>query len=189
MNLIKNLKNKTPGIDKLRGKPIKTIYPYISKILIHIYNSCLRTSYFLNYWKIGNLIVVPKNINANPNIIKNYRPISLLSDLGKILYSHLRNKFYSNNQFGFCSGKSTIDALYSFKRTVNKFKPNFKFTAAIFFDISGAFDNVWYPSVIRALRHKNVDINLINLIKNYFTNRLVKFKNGTNKTQKYTKKG
>lgn len=169
---------KAPGPDCLRGKIIKSIYPVIKPFLIKIYSACLRASYFPAVWKKGNLKILIKDVNRPHSDIKNYRPITLLPILGKVFEKIIRAEInnvipqtHSPKQYGFTAGKSTIDALrfYTGKiRNCNK-----KYMLTLFIDISGAFDNLWWPALIKSLRNKNIPHNLIALIKSYLTNREV----------------
>ena len=43
----------------------------------------------------------------------------------------------------------------------------------IFFDIKGAFDNLWWPALMEELKKLNIHIKLWQLIKNYFVNRII----------------
>ncbi|KXZ75771.1 hypothetical protein TcasGA2_TC031700 [Tribolium castaneum] len=178
--IIKNLKKKAPGLDKIDGNLTKIMHPSLSNFLLHIYNSCLRASYFPKCWKMGNLVVIPKDSGGDPSDIKNYRPITLLNDLGKIFEKLIRTRlfkstdvFHADNQYGFCVGKSSTDALLFFKNQLQAYNQKYKYTAAVFFDISGAFDNVWYPSIIKSLRQKGVSPHLIRIMKSYVSDRNV----------------
>ena len=104
-------------------------------------------------WKLVNLIPIFKK--NNKQLIKNYRPISLLPICGKIvdqiifkhMYNHLNSlNLISNNHSGFRSGDSTINQLIDLVNDIHKFFDNKKSLEirAIFFDITKAFDKVWH---------------------------------------------
>ena len=80
----------------------------------------------------------------------NYRPISLLSNLDKILEKIMYTrifKFFSNNnlfyplQFGFRQDYSTTHALISLTKTIRKYLDEGKFACGIFVDLQKAFVN------------------------------------------------
>ena len=48
-----------------------------------------------------------------------------------------------------------------------------KYVLAIALDISGAFDNVWWPSVLHELKRRGCLDNLYRLIRSYFSDRIV----------------
>ena len=92
--------------------------------------------------------------------------MSILPILSKILERHIRgiisdhlkvNAPISDQQWGFSPGKSTTSTLLSFTHDYSEALDNGKEVAAIFFDLSKAFDSV--PHLL--LLTKLVDIHLI----------------------------
>jgi hypothetical protein len=74
----------------------------------------------------------------------------------------------SENQYGFTPQKSTIDAIQS---AVSFVKNGFKskgFTLLVALDISGAFDNAYWPAILYALRRFKCPQNLYYLTESYF---------------------
>jgi exonuclease III len=193
--LVSSLKSrKAPGTDKIRGRILKIIMPEIAPFLVHVYNSCLKSGYFPQLWKVGDLKVLPKNPTGDPSSTKNYRPITLLSELGKIFEKIIKKRLFINrenlhspSQYGFVPGRSTTDALLKYQELVTD--PNFHQCATVFADISGAFDNVWWPAMIKALRRKNIPEYLIATVKSYVTDRLVIYQNGDLEVRKTCTKG
>ena len=90
----------------------------ICKPLGIIFNRCLETSTFLNDWKKVNVVPVFKK--GDKQILKYYRPISLLPVCGKIFENLIFNKMFkffiendltSPNQSGFKPGYLCINQL------------------------------------------------------------------------------
>ena len=90
---------------------------------------------------------------------ENYRPISLLPFLGKILekliydslYSHLVScELLNPNQSGFRPGDSTINQLISIKHTIFKaFDCNPPLDVrSVYLDTSKAFERVWHDGLL-----------------------------------------
>lgn len=48
-----------------------------------------------------------------------------------------------------------------------------KYVVALLFDISGAFDNLWWPSILPSLKQRGCPRNLYRLIASYLSNRKV----------------
>ena len=85
-----------------------------------IFDKSLKNGVFPEIWKRANLVPVHKK--ENKNLVKNYRPTSLLPIFGKIfervIYNSLFNYFISNKLFtpsqsNFLSGDSCIAQLLS----------------------------------------------------------------------------
>ena len=82
--LIKSTKpNKAPGEDRISNLLLKRLPKISHKILSTIFNSCLDLSYFPSKWKKAKItaILKPGKRSDEPS---SYRPISLLSSVGKL---------------------------------------------------------------------------------------------------------
>jgi hypothetical protein len=108
------LVKKSLDLDGISTSLIKNIATEISIPLAHIFNLSLTTGVFPNKLKKSRIVPIFKS--GDPESCDNYRPISLLSSLSKVLekmvcvqlVNHLnRNKLLYDNQFGFQRGKST----------------------------------------------------------------------------------
>ena len=53
--------------------------------ITHLFNSCLLLGHHPHQWREATVTVVPKPNRTDPSLPKNYRPISLLECLGKLL--------------------------------------------------------------------------------------------------------
>ena len=131
-------------------------------------------------WKLANVTPIFKK--GDKQLIKNYRPISLLPICGKVfekiifnnLYNHLtRYNLITKNQSGFRPGDSTTNQLIDL---VNEIHRAFDSTTslevrAIFLDISKAFDKVWHDGLIFKMRQNGISGQLLKLFQNYLNNR------------------
>ena len=129
--------------------------------------------------------VVPIHKNKSKNLIKNYRPISLLPIFSKILekliFNSAFNYFRQNNLFtecqsGFIPGDSYVAQLLSI--THETFKVLIEARREIlgdgvegFLDISEAFDKVWHEGLLFKLQSYGIERRLLRLLKNYLTAR------------------
>ena len=93
----------------------------------------------------------------------------------------------SARQFGFTPGKSTEDAIVELRRIVDSSEN--RYAVALLFDISGAFDNVWWPLVFKSLRERGCPRNVFEVLKNYFDNRRVGLEIGSIKVSKRATRG
>jgi hypothetical protein len=140
--LIRKLKGvKAPGCDIPRRA---------AGFLNYIFNSCLKLCYFPKKWKHATVIPIPKP-GSDPSDPSNYRPISLLSSISKILeriiLQHL-NAFISghnvlpNHQFGYRAAHSTSHQLNRVVRHVKNRRAQGKSTGMLLLDVEMAFDSV-----------------------------------------------
>ena len=137
-------------------------------------------SFSRNHWQIGliylfQLEYFPKFLNKLklffPNTIfkkgdqqdcNNYRPISLLSNISKIieklvhrqLYGFLEfNNYLYTNQFGFRNLHSTNHALITITEKIRKAIDNRENTCGVFLDLQKVFDTVDHEIFLSKLEH------------------------------------
>lgn len=176
---ISSLKNNcSPGIDEITTKIIKAIHVHIAEPLTHIINLILETGKVPDQFKTS--IVTPIHKAGSKSLTENYRPISLISNLGKIFEKCLkdrltdfldRNNILSANQFGFTSGLSTADAMCELTNEITTNLNNGLKCFAVFLDLSKAFDTVSHPILMDVLESYGIRGNALNIFKNYLTNR------------------
>ena len=128
-DIIKTLKNsKNTGPNSIPTKILKTIKTSISTSLSTLINNFFANRTFPNICKIAKVVPVFKN--ESRLLCNNCRPISLLSNIGKIiekLMHQLLNQFLEDNecfypdQFGFRLNISTNNTLCP---TLKTFKPD-----------------------------------------------------------------
>jgi len=99
----------------------------------------------------------------------NYRPISLLSCLGKLMercvYKHMYNYLISHNliyanQSGFLTGHSTVYQLIDLYHQIAQSFDHKTHTCVVFCDISKAFDRVWHSELLFKIRHSSGSLNM-----------------------------
>ena len=117
-NIIGNFNDSAAGWDDLRPKIIKGIKDYVKLPLTHLCNLSFVSGIFPTELRVANVVPIYK---SNDEIIfSNYRPVSVLPVLFKLLerlmYNRLihyinENRLQCKLQFGFQKGKSTEVAL------------------------------------------------------------------------------
>ena len=119
--------NKAHGCDGILTRNLKLCATSISKLYTFLFNNSVINECFPNEWKKANIIPVHKN--GYKQIIKNYRPVSLLLICTKIfekiifnsLYKYLEyNKLLSCNQSGFRPGDSYVYQFLSITHEIYK---------------------------------------------------------------------
>lgn len=178
--VVRKLKlKKAPGPDGIQNTVLRHLSNPVLEHLANIINSCFKQYYFPKAWKQAKILAFPKpgKPKANP---KNYRPISLLDTLSKVMESILLArllKFISNNdllpneQFGFRSKHSTNHALMRLVEDISKGFNNNQTTVAVFLDVEKAFDRVWHEGLIYKLIKMKFPDCYIKIIANYLSGR------------------
>ena len=93
-NILKNLKNKlSAGPDDISTKVLKSSPNNILLALSHFFNLSMGKGEFIDYFKLATVCPVFKKDDFNN--INNYRPVSLLSNISKLLEKVMYNRLYS----------------------------------------------------------------------------------------------
>ena len=178
--IIKTLNSsKAHGWDNISIKMIKICGESITVPLKIIFEQSLKENKFPEVWKKANIVPVHKK--EDKNLIKNYRPVSLLPIFSKIyerviynaLFNYFKdNKLFTPSQSGFLPGDSCIAQLLSIIHEIQTAFDNNPTVdvKGVFPDISKAFDKVWYIGLLFKLKAYGVDGELLSLLENYLEN-------------------
>ena len=143
--------SKATGSDGISGRMLLLCHESVILPLQIIFRNILSTSIYPHTWKLANVTPIFKK--GDKQLIKNYRPISLLPICGKFLEKLIFNKLYSylqlndlitQNQSGFRPGDSTTNQLlYLVDEIYQAFDSTESLEVrAVFLDVSKAFDKV-----------------------------------------------
>ena len=169
---------KSAGADGIRPLLLKKCCKQVFKPITHIMKLSLKFKIVPDKLKIAKVIPVhKKDDKSNPG---NYRPISLLSMLHKILeklmYTRLTKFLNENNilykyQFGFRANHSTIQAVTEIVDNLLYEIDSGKLTAGIYLDLSKAFDTVDHEILLAKLQHYRIKGGALDWFRSYLTNR------------------
>ena len=128
-----------------------------------LFNMILDSGVIPTQWICGNIVPIYKN-NGDSTDPNNYRPITLLSCLGKLFTAIINERLnkYSDsvelileNQAGFRRGLSTTDNIFSLYSLIELFKLFKKKLYCAFIDFEKAFDSVWHIGLWNKILQSN----------------------------------
>lgn len=174
---IKGIKPKTSaGEDIIPNIVLKQLPISTLVTLTSLYNQCINSCYFPKMWKTALIIPIPKKAGYSSS--KDFRPISLTSNLGKILESILLSRLnpaveavVPKHQFGFRRGHSTVNALTILNENIHRDVSNGKFAAIISLDIKKAFDSVWHDGLTFRIMKATEDAHLTKILDSFLRQR------------------
>lgn len=185
--IIKDLHpRKSPGDDGISNRVLKQFSVALIYLLVSIFNAAMATCTFPDTWKEANVIGIRKP-GKNQSEPSSYRPISLLSSLGKIyerlllsrLWSHVNElKLLPNEQFGFRARHSCPQQVLRItEHVLSKFNHTWPAgTGAIFLDVAKAFDKVWHNGLIYKLFKFGVPDRLVLILRDYLQHRSFRYR-------------
>ena len=141
--------NKSTGPNSIPMSILKKIKNEISIPLSAIISNPFENGIFSNLLKSAQVIPVFKN--GSRLSCNNYRPISLVSNIGKVIEKliHKRlnhfleqHKVFYYLQFGYRLNTSTSNALMSITENIQTHLDKNELTVGVFIDLRKAFDNV-----------------------------------------------
>ena len=184
LRILSSLKNKlSSGYDAITNKLLKTLGDQISGPLSLIFNKSLLEGHFLNRMKSADVIPLYK---AKSKLQKtNYRPISLLLMLSKVLEKIVHSRTYNflesthqlyEGQYGFCTKHSCKNAIQNLIADVVKGDTQKKITKAVFLDLSKAFDTLSYDILLKKMERYGIRGISLEWYRSYLHNRDMRVK-------------
>ena len=170
--------SKASGPDLINPRLLKEAVPQLKCRLCKRFNLSLSIGVLPSDWKKANVTPVYKN--NNPNDVKHYRPISLLSVISKCMercvYKYvynflLPNNIITSNQSGFTFGDSAINQLVNISNDFGRALDSGEEIRVVFCDISKAFDRVWHKGLLFKLKQYAISGNLLVWFERYLSGR------------------
>ena len=170
--------NKAVGPDNISPRLLHSCADELANPLTSLFNHCFRTSTWPKTWKTSN--VVPVHKKGGKSEVKNYRPVSLLPALSKVVETivasritdHLdRHHLLCNRQFGLRKERSAADLHLLLSSELSAALDRGKKSTIVALDIEGAFDRVWHEALLTKLRAAGIDGALLPLLRDYLRER------------------
>ncbi|RGP71680.1 glycoside hydrolase family 55 [Fusarium longipes] len=179
---------KSPGPDEVPNEALKLARDTIVPYLTILFRACLDLSYYPDAFKNALTVIIPKPDKESYALAKSWRPIALLSTVGKLLEKILANilkkvtidkELLPHSQFG-QPGGSTSKCLKSLLYTVHKHW-NRKMSKRINrlsqkvtmmgLDISGAFDKVRRSIALQELANFGLPEKFLRMMQSFLSKR------------------
>ena len=173
--------SKSTGLDDIGPRILKLSYDIISPSITFLINKSLSLGIFQNVWKTANIIPIHKT--GPKEDVNNYRPISILPTVSKIMekWIHLKfmnylndNKLLHEKQSGFRAGHSTESALIllidSWLKAINEGK----FVGCVMIDFRKTFHLVDHAVLLKKLEIYKCGKSALSWFKSYLSTRTQK---------------
>lgn len=180
--------SKSPGPDGIPNIALKTAILRRPEMFLDMYNACMGSGVFPDRWKRQRLVLLPKG-KKPPDEPSSYRPLCMLDSAGKILeriiYDRLEQQVdhkLSNQQYGFRTGRSTVDAVEHVVEIASKAVSGVrwkrgakKYCLISTLDIKNAFNSARWDCILGALSKLHISQYLQRIITAYLRNRVLMY--------------
>lgn len=174
INTLKN--NKACSDDCISNEYIKYSSYKMIDLYVMLFNVIFSTGKLPESWLRGSIVPIYKN-KGSPSDPKNYRPITIVSCLGKLFTSILNERLqkYSNefdliceNQAGFRKTYSTVDNIFVLYCLISLTNIMKKKLYCIFIDFEKAFDKVWRNGLWNKMLLNQINGKMYSIIYNMY---------------------
>ena len=168
--------SKAPGPDQIPTSILKIHAPDLVPSITKMFNCSLNQGRVPTKWKQANIIPIHKK--GSRFQASNYRPISLLPTISKVLERCIYDKIIAhilpelaNQQHGFLRNRSTTAQLLTIFSRINIILDKGKQADIIYFDLSKAFDSVSHKLLIHTIKGFGINGTPLAWITEYLTSR------------------
>ena len=178
-NIISSLKSSAAGWDGINTKILKTACETLLPVLVHIFNQSLATGIVPTELKVAKVIPIFKK--GDPELTINYRPISVLPSISKILEKLMHSRLFSflnkfnilyDNQFGFRSNHNTTYAVAYLTSEIIKAYEKGDATLGVFVDLQKAFDTIDHDILLDKLEYYGIRGIALRWFRSYLQERV-----------------
>jgi hypothetical protein len=169
---------KSTGDDGISMKLLKQICEPCSIPLAMLVNLSLEQGIVPDAMKLAKVIPIYKA--KSKESLSNYRPISLLSNISKLLEKVVHRRLYSflekcnilnDKQYGFRPARSTIDAITEFTSDLLPALDNKQKCLGVYLDLSKAFDTINHQILLKKLDYYGIRGKALEWFKSYLNQR------------------
>ncbi len=169
---------KASGPDKISYRFLKECALTLARPFCLLFQRSMNDGIFPTKWKLSHISPVFKK--AEKFLRENYRPVSLLSCISKVMERVVYNvmyKFFKKNGLlternsGFKENDSTINQLIHLCNNIYKGLDHSKDVCLVFLDVSKAFDKVFHRGLLFKLQQMGIGGNLLRWLESYLSNR------------------
>ena len=181
--------NKAVGADFISNKVLKECAQSLCEPLSRLFNMSFTQCIFPATWKGANVV--------NRHLVSNYRPVSLLSNLSKVMEKVVYKKIYkylgdnnllTDKNSGF--KHSTVNQLLFITQKIANALDDKHDACNVFLDVPKAFDKVWHEGLLFKLNQMGITGNALKWIESYLSDRFqLVVVNGCSSQWLYTNSG
>ncbi|KAL3955841.1 hypothetical protein ACCO45_009860 [Purpureocillium lilacinum] len=162
--------NTSPGADNITVRLLQTAWPAIGKHVQRLYQGCLTIGYHPRRFKEAEVVMIEKPGKRDLSKPRAWRPISLLSCLGKglerliarrLAWASIHYGVLQPQQIGGLPKRSAVDLVAALIHDIEVALSRGMVATLVTMDVQGAFDTVMRNRLILRLRQQGWPLNLV----------------------------
>ena len=174
--------NTTPGTDNITRNMLKAAWPTLGEHIRLLYQHSITSGYFPRRLRTALCVMIPKPKKKDYTTAKSWRPIALLSCLGKglerliarrIAVTALTKGVLPSQYFGALPKRSAVDLAACLIHDVENAIAEKQVASLLTLDVSGAFDIVQRNRMVLRLRQQGWPAEMVRWVESFLTDRTV----------------
>ena len=166
---------KAEGLDGITNEMLQNTGSTAREMLLDLFNNVLAGGSLPSDWKIGDIVLILKKPPRTD--INNYRPVTLISSVSKLLTTMLAQRLSSaldkedvvgQVQNGFRKNRSCSDNIFILNTILEANKNKKLLSHLLFVDLNEAYDRVDCSKLLTKLRQLNIPESFISFLRNYY---------------------
>jgi len=169
-----------PGQDEITARALREAWPLLGNRIIALFDRCLQLGQHPTPFRFAQVVILPKLGDRNRTLPKSYRPIALLSCLGKglerliarrLVYLALHHSVLARDQCGATSRRAATDLTTALYSDIEDIWTRYAVAGIVTIDVQGAFDGVLLGRLLLRLRQQGWPPPVLAWVRSYLTNR------------------
>eukprot|EP00117_Sycon_ciliatum_P040211 scpid53825/ scgid29586/ Probable RNA-directed DNA polymerase from transposon X-element; Reverse transcriptase len=180
-HLARLVPSKASGPDSIPSRILKECPKELAAAITKLFRVSFRAGVVPSQWKLAHVVpVYKKPPRSRPS---NYRPVSLLSILSKVMECIInqqvtnfleRNDLLPDSQFGFRRGRGTADLLTALQSECVRVEAEGGCVQVVAIDIAGAFYHVFHVGLLNKAERVGIGGPLLSWLRDYLSNSCLK---------------
>ena len=184
----------SPGTDCSTVRLLRACWAQIGDLVRRIFQRCLELNHFPAQWKLAEVAMIPKTGKTDQTSPRSWRPIALLSCVGKglertvarrIAWTAMTHKILSPQHGGALPKRSAADLTAAFTHDTEAAWINRKHVTMVTLDVQGAFDALLKNRLLHRMAQQGWPQRTILFVDSFLTDRRVQVRLGQVTTPSY----
>jgi hypothetical protein len=184
----------SPGTDRSTVRLLRACWAQVGELIRRIFQRCLEMNHFPGQWKLAEVAMIPKVGKIDRTSPRSWRPIALLSCIGKglertvarrIAWTAMTHKILSPQHGGALPKRSAIDLTAAFTHDTEAAWVRGQHVTMVTLDVQGAFDALLKNRLLHRMAQQGWPQRTILFVDSFLTDRRVQVRLGQVTTPSY----